>query len=192
MEACFQKRFVAGGIGFEHAQPPFLGRLDALCIELHDQHLDVVLQELLADLSADAAIPANDDVVVHAPEFAAKAQSTQLAEVTGFRQTEEPLNRQLHHHHTAANDQHSHQPSSGGERFHFAVADGADGDQHHPKAVPPVPAFGDAIPEGSTADHGDQSQNRTDPGLGEKSQVGAQPPRRHPKPRAVSTSCSLS
>ena len=55
MEACFQKRFIACGIGFEHAQPPFLGRLGALCIELPDQHLDVVLQELLADLSAALA-----------------------------------------------------------------------------------------------------------------------------------------
>ena len=67
MDAGIEERLIQGGIGIQHRQASLLGRIAALGIRFHHQELHPFPGELFGDLAADAAIAAENHVIVHAP-----------------------------------------------------------------------------------------------------------------------------
>ena len=154
VDTSFQEGFVEGGVRHQHRQAPLLCRLAAFGIHLHHQKGHPLPGQLFADLPADAAIAAEDHVVLHGGEPAEVAALAQAPKVAGFREAQERLDGELHHHQAA--DQGEGRDSTAGPVQNLgmgvAKAQGAERDQHHPVAVAPVPALGDPVAQGGRID----------------------------------------
>ena len=154
MDARFQEGFVEGGVRHQHRQAPLLCRLAAFGIHLHHQKGHPLPGQLFADLPADAAIAAEDHVVLHGGEPAEVAALPQAPKVAGFREAEDRLDGELHHHQAA----HQREGCDGTACLvqdlgvGVAKAQGAEGNQHHPVAIAPVPALGDPVAQGGRID----------------------------------------
>ena len=145
-----QKGFINGGIGLKHLKPSVFGNGLAVRVGFDHHQRHPVLLQLGSDLLADPAVATENHVMFHALQSLLEAQFPQPPEISRFRQSQDALNHQLHHDHATDDDQNRDQTSLGGQRFNFSVANGADGDQHHPEAVPPVPSLGEAVAAGTS------------------------------------------
>ena len=88
------------------------------------------------------------------------------SEVARFLEAQDALNGQLNDNKSAYHDQDSDQASLRGQRFDFSVSNGADGDQHHPEAIPPIPALREAVAACSSKNQRGKSSERSSPGGG--------------------------
>ena len=153
-QASVQERFIEGCIRLKHLQSIGFCNIPTIRVGLNHHEGNLIPLQLGCDLLTDAPVAAEDDVIVQAFQHAVDAELLQSAEITRVLQAKHPLNGQLNNDQATDHDQHRHQPSSWGEGFHLPVADGADGDQHHPQTVPPIPAFREAVTDRTDQDHG--------------------------------------
>ena len=162
VNAGLEQGFIEGGIGHQHRQSAVFGGLAAIRVHLHHQQRHPFAGELLADFAADAAIAAEDHMVVHGGKPADETAFAQTPEIAGFRQAQDPLDGELHHHQATHQRQGGDHPTSAAEHQGVGIAEphGAEGHQHHPVTVAPVPAFGDAVSQGRSVHQHQQGNGR--------------------------------
>jgi hypothetical protein len=98
MDARLQQGLIEGGVGEQHRQPPLLRLVAAARVHLHHQQRDLLPDQLIGDLLADAAIAAENHVVVHALDPVAETALAPAPEVAGFGEAHQVLDGELHHH----------------------------------------------------------------------------------------------
>ena len=83
VDAGLLEGFIEGGIGQQHPQAPLLGLGHPVGVHFHHEQRHVLGTELFGDFAADAAVAAENHVVMHAPQLLPGASIAKDLEVTG-------------------------------------------------------------------------------------------------------------
>ena len=98
-------------------------------------------------------------------QLLAVAPLADAAKVAGVRQLQQFLDGLLDHHEAAHQEQRGHDPAAGVDQLGVLIAKAkrAEGDQHHPVAIAPVPALDQPVTDCTGIDHGGEGQDWSRP-----------------------------